>query len=178
VLVAWSVLACSSVKTTPPITQAPSLHVDWAYEKDAIRLVFKGDRSLNFYKGVQHALSLCIYQLKDPNAFNQLAGDPNGISVLLGCETFDPAVTSFRRVTVQPGQDLSVSLDRAQGTRYVGLAAGFYRMERERVARLMEIPVEIRTTGWVLRDKFAVAGPLNLEVTLGPEQIDKVEAFK
>jgi hypothetical protein len=155
VLVAWSVLACSSVKTTPPITQAPSLHVDWAYEKDAIRLVFKGDRSLNFYKGVQHALSLCIYQLKDPNAFNQLAGDPNGISVLLGCETFDPAVTSFRR-----------------------LAAGFYRMERERVARLMEIPVEIRTTGWVLRDKFAVAGPLNLEVTLGPEQIDKVEAFK
>ncbi len=170
---------CSSpAKTTPPLTQAPALHVDWAYEKDAVRLVFKADRSLNMYKGVPHALSLCVYQLKDPNAFNQLSGDANGLSVLLGCETFDPAVTSFRRITVQPSQDLSVALDRAQGTRYVGLAAGFYRLERERIVRLMEIPVEIKSSGMILREKYAVAAPLNAEVTLGPEQIEKVEAFR
>jgi type VI secretion system VasD/TssJ family lipoprotein len=170
--------ACSSAKTTPPLAQAPSLHVDWAYEKDAIRLVFKADRNLNFHKGVPHALSLCISQLKDPNAFNQLSSDASGIYVLLGCETFDPGVTSLRRITVQPGQDLSVSLDRAQGTRYVGLAAGYYTMERGRIVRLMEIPVEVKSTGLVFRERYAVAAPLSVEVVLGSEQIEKVEALR
>lgn len=178
ILMGLFAVGCSSPAKSPPIAQAPALHVDWAYEKDAIRLVFKADRSLNFYKGLQHALSLCVYQLKDPNAFNQLSADANGLTVLLGCETFDPAVTSFRRITVQPGQELSVTLDRAQGTRYVGIAAGYYRLERERIVRLLDIPVAVKTTGMILRDQYAVAAPLNAELTLGPEQIEKTEVSR
>jgi type VI secretion system VasD/TssJ family lipoprotein len=67
----WTLFACASGKDSPLKGAPPAPQADWAYEKDAVRLVFKADRELNLYNGVQHALSVCVYQLKDPNAFNQ-----------------------------------------------------------------------------------------------------------
>jgi len=122
-------------------------------------------------------LSVCVYQMKDPNAFNQLGSDRNGLYVLLGCETFDPSVTSFRRITVQPKQELSITLDRAQASRYVGIAAGYYAVEREKIIRLVEIPIQVKTSGFLGRTQYAIPAPLNLNVVLGPQAIQRVEAI-
>jgi type VI secretion system VasD/TssJ family lipoprotein len=173
----WALFACASGKGSPLKGAPPAPQADWVYEKDAVRLVFKADRELNLYNGVHHALSVCVYQLKDPNAFNQLGSDRNGLYVLLGCETFDPSVTSFRRITVQPGQELTVTLDRAQASRYVGIAAGYYAIEREKIIRLAEIPVEVKTSGFFFRTQYAITAPLSLNVVLGPQAIQRVEAI-
>lgn len=167
--------ACSS---PPPKSGPPGPQPEWSFEKEAIRLSFQADRDLNLYDGLRHALSLCLYQLKDPNAFNQLASDRNGLYVLLGCETFDPSVTSFRRITVQPGQELNVTLDRGQASRYVGIAAGYYGLEREKVTRLIDIPVEVKSTGVIFKERYAVPGGLNLRVVLGPQAIERVESLR
>ncbi len=167
--------ACS---TPPPKSRPPGPQPDWSYEKEAIRLSFRADRDLNLHDGLRHALSLCVYQLKDPNAFNQLASDRNGLYVLLGCETFDPSVTSFRRITVQPGQELDVTLDRGQASRYVAIAAGYYGLEREKITRLFEIPVEVKSTGVIFKDQYAIPGGLNLLVVLGTQAIEKVEPLR
>ena len=176
-LSALALFACASGKDASSKGGAPIPRADWSYEKDAIRLVFKADGDLNLYSGVHHALSVCVYQLKDPNAFNQLGSDRNGLYVLLSCEAFDPSVTSFRRITVQPKQELSITLDRAQASRYVGIAAGYYAIEREKIIRLVEIPIQVKTSGFLGRTQYAIPAPLNLNVVLGPQAIQKVEAI-
>ena len=89
----------STQKTTPELEPD-----DWSYQRDAIRLVLVADPQLNAHDGVPHALHLCLYQLKDPNAFNQLSGDEEGLYLLLGCSVFDPSVTSFQGLDIQPNQ--------------------------------------------------------------------------
>lgn len=145
----------------------------WSYEKEGIHVSLKAEPTLNTFNGLPHTLHICFYQLKDPNVFNQLAGDEQGLYLLLGCTTFDVSVTSFQRITVQPGQDLSLTIDRAEGSRYVALAAGYYNLERDRIIRLESIPVLIKRK--LMFKKYAVPGNLNLEVSLGAHQIENVE---
>jgi type VI secretion system VasD/TssJ family lipoprotein len=171
------VLSCASQKESRQPAASDLQPEEWGYEKDAVRLVFKADPKLNFREGVPHTLHLCIYQLRDPNAFNQLAADQEGLYLLLGCSTFDASVTSFKGESIQPGQVLTMTLDRAEGSKYVGIAAGYYQIERERIIRLVGIPIEIRSKGLLGWTKYAVPGVLNEEITLGAQQIEKVEAI-
>lgn len=170
------VISCASTKDSGQPARPDLEPAQWRYEKDAVRLVFKADPKLNSRDGLPHTLHLCIYQLRDPNTFNQLAADRDGLYLLLGCSTFDASVTSFKGESIQPGQMLTFTLDRAEGSKYVGIAAGYYTVERERVVRFVEIPVEVRRKGTLGRTKYAVPGVLTLEIVLGPHQIEKVEA--
>jgi hypothetical protein len=53
------------------------------------------------------------------------------------------------------------------------VAAGYYKLERDRIIRLESIPVLIKRK--LFFTKYAVPGNLNLEVSLGAHQIEKVE---
>ncbi len=46
---------------------------DFGYSKGDIQLRVKSDLQLNLYQGKPHTLILCVYQLRDPNTFNQIA---------------------------------------------------------------------------------------------------------
>lgn len=169
--------SCGSKKGSTQKT-APEIEPDkWSYQRSAIRLVLNADPQLNSHDGLPHTLHLCLYQLKDPNAFNQFTGDEDGLYLLLDCSVFDPTVTSFQRLTIQPGQQLTQSFDRAEGSRYVGIAAGYYIIEKERMTRFLKIPVKIKRRGLTFR-KYGVPGELELEITLGPQQIEKVETIQ
>lgn len=146
---------------------------EWTFEKDAIQIHLMADPKLNFDDGVPHTLVLCIYQLRDPNTFNQLSEDTDGIYKLLGCTLFDGSVATAKRLIVHPGQDMNVKLDRAEGAKYVAVAAGYYVLQKERMVRLYEIPVAIETKGFIKRTKLSKPGLLNIELPLGPSQIHK-----
>jgi len=62
-------------------------------------------------------------------------------------------------------------LDRAEGARYVAVAAGYYLLEKERMVRLYEIPVVIEKKGFIKRSKTQKLGILEIDLRLGPEQI-------
>jgi type VI secretion system VasD/TssJ family lipoprotein len=150
----------------------------WPYKENAIHLILRADPQLHLHNGVPHTLHLCFYQLRDPNAFNQLTEDKEGLYVLLNCGTFDASVTGFKALIVQPGQVLSQSMDRAEGTRYVGIAAGYYNVERERIIRSTRIPVKIKRKAPTFIKKIAEPDVLKLDITLGPQQIEKIERTK
>ncbi len=154
--------ACAAQPLPPP---------DWAYEKDAIQIRINADLKLNFDEGVPHTLLMCLYQLKDPNAFNQLSEDTDGIYKLLDCNLFDPSVATAKRLIVRPGQDLTMTLDRAAGAQYVAVVAGYYELQKARMTRLYDIPVVVDTTGWIKRTKKSKPGRLEFELVLGPSQI-------
>jgi len=160
------IYSCASQPLPPP---------QWQYEKDAIKLHLKADPKLNLEEGTPHTLLVCVYQLKDPNAFNQLAGDNDGIYKLLECKLFDASVATSKRIIARPGQDIPLVLDRAEGARYVAAVAGYYTLQKDRMIRLFKIPVVVEKKGFIERKKTQKPGPLNIELTLGPQQILSVE---
>lgn len=135
---------------------------EWKYQKDAIRLHVVSDPNLNLFGGTPHTLLLCMYHLRDPNAFNQALDDKDGLVKLLECSRFDPSVTYAKKVVVQPRQEVTESLDRAEGARYVAIVAGYSQLQKERVTRFYEIPV-----GAVSKSPQT----LEIELHLGPQEI-------
>ncbi len=148
--------------------------LEWGYEKGAITVNLKGDPQLNLFQKVPHALVACLYQLRDPNAFNQLRIEPDGLTKLLECGRFDPGVATAKRLVIQPGQELNEALDRAEGARYVGFVAGYYRLHKERSARLFPIPSVEETKGVFSRTKLVKPGRLDMRLLLGPQEIQDV----
>jgi type VI secretion system VasD/TssJ family lipoprotein len=159
---AFILAACASQSLPAP---------NWTFQKDAISIHLKADTKLNYDDGVPHTLLVCIYQLKDPNAFNQLSEDTDGIYKLLECGLFDAGVATAKRTIVNPGQDIKIVLDRAEDAKYVAVVAGYYVLQKDRMIRLYDIPVEVQTKGFIKRTKSQVPGNLNIELQLGPSQI-------
>lgn len=162
-LVFFSLSACSMGPVAPPV---------WNYEKEAVMLRILSDPQLNLYSGTAHTLHLCVYQLKDPNQFNQLAGDEQGLYTLLECGLFDESVSTSKRLIIQPGKDLNFTLDRADSAKYIGIAAGYNTLEGKRMTKLYDIPVVEKKKGFFIRKRFQTPDHLNIELSLGPQQIN------
>lgn len=163
------ICSCASAPLPPP---------QYSYGKGEIHLEIKAEPRLNTYGGSSHTLLLCVYQLKDPNAFNQLTGDEDGLYKLLECGHFDSSVTNATRLIIRPGETRTIKLDRAEGTRYVGLVAGYSVLKEQNMIRLFKIPVIIETKGLISRTKIAKPGLLDLELLLGPHQIKEATSSK
>jgi type VI secretion system VasD/TssJ family lipoprotein len=135
----------------------------YEYEKDAISLHIKGDPNLNLFEKRPHTLLVCIYQLRDPNALNQVLQDAEDVSKLLECGRFDPSIVNTKKIILQPGKEITEALDRAEGARYLGIVAGYYNLDKRRASRILPIPV-----GGTFGKK---ASKMNLDVFLGPDEI-------
>ena len=169
--VAALVVACATDKSARPQFSCP-------FMPEAIQLSLKADQMLNLYDNASHTLYLCLYQLKNPNVFKLKSQYEDGLYELLECSLFDATVTNFERVTVQPGKDQSLTLDRAEGSNYFAMVAGYYGIETDRIARFLEIPVETKTKIMTPWKKYQVCSDLNLEITLGPQQIERIESLE
>lgn len=155
-------VACAAQVVPPP---------NWTFEKAAITIKLKADPKLNFDEGVPHTLVVCLYQLKDPNTFNQLSEDTDGIYKLLECSLFDGSVATAKQIILRPGKDQSIKLDRAEGAKFVAAVAGYYTLEKDRMIRLYDIPVVVEKRGFIKKTTIAKPGPLNIDIELGPSQI-------
>jgi predicted component of type VI protein secretion system len=142
-------------------TRAPQ----YIYEKDAIVLKVKSDPRLNLYQNNPHTILLCLYQFIDPNAFNQLLDEKDGLQKLLECSRFDPSVTSAKSFFVLPNGEKMEKIDRVEGTKYVGLIAGYYNLLKENVTHFVPIPV----SSFGSKPKV-----LNINLYLGPQGIEGV----
>lgn len=133
----------------------------------------QADRDLNYYNNLSHTLRLCVYQLKDPNSFNQLTQSENGLYTLLECSMFDGSVANYQSFIISPEEYKELTLDRAEGARYIGLAAGYANVQKDNATRLLNIPVVVVKEGSIFR-KQRVAKPdiLNSVLRLGPQQIE------
>jgi type VI secretion system VasD/TssJ family lipoprotein len=120
-----------------------------------------------------HTLQLCVYQLKDPNGFNQLTETDEGLYKLLEGSLFDATVANFKRLNMSPGQSAPFTMDRAEGAKYIGIVAGYATIQKDRITKLIHIPVVIVEEGSGNK-KQRVSKPdiINLKLRLGPQQIE------
>jgi len=166
--------APSAYPTAPPQpVYTPPPPVEWRYEKDGVRLHLVSDPKLNFFQGSATTLLVCVYNLRDPNAFNQLVEEREGLTKLLECVRFDPSVTSTKRIVIQPGQEVNENMDRAEGAKYVGLVAGYYSLQKEKAVRLFPVPLLEEKKGVVFREKSSQPAILNIDLYLGPQAIQE-----
>jgi predicted component of type VI protein secretion system len=105
---------------------------------------------------------LCVYQLRDPNTFNQIAGEDEGLSKLLEGSRFDSSVTSSKKFVIHPDTEISETLDRAEGAKYVCIVAGYYELEKDQILRRIPIPLSIFTKQ---------PKKLNIDLILGSQEI-------
>ena len=135
---------------------------EYGYKKDAIIFNLKSDPQLNLFQKTPHTLLLCVYQLTDPTAFNQLTDKKEGMQKALECDRFDPTVTNSTSLVILPNQERIEKLDRAGGTNFIGVIAGYYTLKKEKVTRLYQIP-----------SGFLSGNPKKLKVSLdlGPQEI-------
>lgn len=146
--------------------------VKWEYEKDAVELHLKADKQLNYKDKKAHALVICAYQLMSPNAFEQLSGSRDGLYKLLECQVFDPAsVAVSKQIVANPGKNMVVKIDRAEGAKYVALVAGYYTIDRAKITRLYKIPEVSERSGFLWLRKTYKPGPLIVDLVLGARQL-------
>jgi type VI secretion system VasD/TssJ family lipoprotein len=168
-------VACAAKPPAPPPPPPPPpAPPQYSHSKDAVKIDIDSDSQLNLYQSSPHTLLICVYQLSDPNAFYRLTGDINGIYQLLACNQFDPSVTHAKRFIVQPDQKVTYTLDRAAGTKYVAVGAGYYNIRKEDVVRLFEIPIVEKTPEAAGAAHVLEPGVLTVELDLGPTKITSI----
>ena len=151
----------------------PVIPPDYGYGEKAIDLNLIADPMINLYQDSAHTLLVCVYQLRDPNAFNQRAGTTPGLYELLQCNQFDPSVTNAERIILYPGKDVQRTIDRAEGTRYVAIAAGYYNLGKDSTTRLFPIPVKEESLGFFSRQRVASPAQLIIDLEFGPQKIEE-----
>lgn len=180
-LLAFTLLGCGGGQPAPqnPTTvtspAASPAEIKWTYQVNAISLTLGVDKNLNEYNGMSHTLLLCVYQLSDKNKFNEFAGTSTGLNSLLACKSFDPSVTHVQRVFVQPDQNATLSMDRAEGAKFLAVAAGYYDLQGSGATRTWQIPMETSETGMLFwKDTWYAPAKLDAMLILGPHEIQKV----
>ncbi len=158
--------SCATSKKTDPADD-PSLI--WGFGQKAIKISYRADKNLNLYDGQPHTILMCLYQMSNPNVFNELSRSEDGLTKLLQCSRFDQGVVSFMRVIVQPGDNKSLSLDRAEKAKWVGIVAGYYNLSPDMVSCLYEVPVTTEREWLVL--KKPIPGNLFIDLSLGSNKI-------
>lgn len=148
----------------------------WGYAPGSIKLHYTADRLLNRVGEKPHTLLLTVHQMSDPNVFNKLTQYEGGLRKLLEGRSVDPAITAVQKYFVEPGESKTIVLDRAENTKWVGLAAGYYSLDAGKATRVFEIPVAVTSKGFISKEKVAQIPPLELYLVFGPDSIQEKKA--
>lgn len=120
---------------------------EWKYGKDAISISLHAALDLNAVNNKPNSLLIVIYQLKNLNEFNRLAGYPEGLKKLLEAKVFDPSVMAMKKIFVEPGGTRGLTLDRAEDTRFIGIVAGYYHLIPAHCSTVQDIEIETERHG-------------------------------
>lgn len=167
VLLIFFLSSCAANKKPNPADPA----LVWGFGEKAIEISYTADKNLNLYDEKPHTILMCLYQLSDPNVFNELSKSEDGLHKLLRCSRFDQSVLGFMRIIVQPGENKKLSLDRAEKAKWAGIVAGYYNLSPDMSTRLFEIPV-VTEKKWLLFKK-PIPGNLSVDLSLGSNKINQ-----
>lgn len=169
--------ACSSAPAN--LTVAPT---DWVYGTRLVQIEVSTANTLNIDSGQPHAISLGVFQLSDPASFSTLSASSAGAEKLLDQgQGADASVVDFDRIVLQPGERRTIYLNRAANAQYIGLVAGYYKLDPIQDVALFNIPIIPKPVGWVTKGMVAVGlqgantdgepGPLALSIGFGADQV-------
>lgn len=170
---------CSSLggKSTEEKKDEAKAKVTWPYAKEGILLELASDIDLNFYSNQSHTLALGIWQFDDEKVFIKLLTDKAELIKALVTGNLPKGVLQLDRYVIQPDTKVLLKLDRAQGSKYVGILAGYYQFTPSGAARYFRIPLNIQSSGLISKDYTAEPAVLALRLQLGIQSIVNAESL-
>jgi len=147
----------------------------WNFAPGGIRLTYTADKLLNRVGDKSHTLVLTIHQMNDPNPFKRLARYEEGLRKLLEGRGADPTITAVQKFFVEPGESRTLVLDRVENSKWIGVAAGYYSLDPDKVVKVFEIPFAVESKGFISKERVAKVPPFNVDLILGPESIQVQE---
>lgn len=157
---------------------------DWHFAEDAVTIEIEADPRMNQYGGESHTLLLGIYQMAEADPFYKSIADPTILGRQLGgADGADGAdgtadFVQFVRYVVKPGGHSILLLNRAQKARFIGIVAGYYKLDAKSTARLFEIPLQVQSKGWIGTTYSAAPTALGLRLVLGADGIVNAQVLK
>ncbi|MBQ7608726.1 MAG: type VI secretion lipoprotein TssJ [Desulfovibrionaceae bacterium] len=155
----------------PPLPAEDPANVTWNQQANGLsyRIVAAGD--INHEGNKPLGLTVCVYQLDDPSAFQALAQSPSGIDQLLNCQ-LDPAkARSSRAFSMQPGKRVDVTADRVEKARYLAVVAGYEHLKPELCAAVIPFPIHHEREGIIFKNDLYTAAPMRALIHLGAESV-------
>lgn len=141
----------------------------WSYAEGAIELDFTVVPDLNQYDGQAHSLLVVVAQLEQNNVFANSVGSSQQLSNLLLSESAPEGMVGLTRVFLQPGENQRITLPRLEGTRMVGIAAGYAHLDPARSAKLYQIGVDVTSSGFFSRTWQASPQPIAIDLWVGAD---------
>jgi type VI secretion system VasD/TssJ family lipoprotein len=164
-LILWG---CSSSANRSSAEQSVAV----PYAQKGIHLSYHADSYLNHYEGNPSTLLLIVYQLESINGFSILSQTREGLLALLDGKEFDSSVMNVAQLFIAPGSSDNVEFDRAEKTRWVGIAAGYNSLDPRRSTCFYPIPIVIKGRNVPLVSKTKQEpGPLHIDLFLSASSI-------
>lgn len=146
---------------------------EWVFEKAAVQIHVKADDKLNLYNNKAHTLYVCLYQLRELTDFDQLTQDETGIRQLLECRMFDDSVVAANSKVIHAGENITLTMDRAERARHLALVAGYSSdLTNDRVVKRHQFQVYKTKEGFFKKVYTCEPCVLDVEISLGPYQIE------
>lgn len=168
---------CEAAKKVPPPPDGalkPS-EVVWSQRKDGLSVTVAAADDLNFAYGSPLGITICLYQLSDMSKFTALAATFDGVRKLLegDIELLGGTALMSRVEYLQPGEKITRSFDRMEGTKYFAVAAGYAHRDPARCFAYAPFPVEETVIKVKRRKKvtYYTAGTLAAGVLLNSEAV-------
>lgn len=169
--------ACDAAKKVPPPPDGalkPS-EVVWSQQKNGLSVTVAAADDLNFAYGSPLGITICLYQLSDMSKFTALASTFDGVRKLLegDIELLGGTALMSRVEYIQPGEKITRSFDRMEGTKYFAVAAGYAHRDPARCSAYAPFPVEETVIKVKRRKKvtYYTAGTLAAGVLLNSEAV-------
>jgi type VI secretion system VasD/TssJ family lipoprotein len=140
-------------KQTPPLPNQDQTLANMGvtpsrgFEPGGIRIIYSSADNLNYYESVPHTVTFIVYQMEGTSKFNDLAKSEDGLLQLLQAERFDASVVGVDQYFIEPGEQKTLVIDRAEKAKWVGVVSGYYNMSSGKVNRVYEIPVSVEKKG-------------------------------
>lgn len=145
--------------------------IAWEFAENGVVIEIEADPLLNEYNGEAHTLLLGVYQMEDSAAFYKLSADSMLLAKALESGKAGDSFTHFVRYVIAPGQKIIMAVNRAQKSKFVGIAAGYYQMDGANSTRLFQIPLTVASDGLITKSYKAAPAILNLRLSLGADSI-------
>jgi predicted component of type VI protein secretion system len=164
--------SCSLSGSGPRVSREQAMAAPSApFAEQAILVQVRADARLNTAQGQAHTLVLGVLQAARADALVALARHPEQVEQALVDAREAPGLLQLDRFVILPGSRCVARVDRARGTLAVALVAGYAHPGPGRVPRVFEIPLRLRSSGWLWRSYAASARSLRLRLRLGPSGV-------
>ena len=155
----------------PPLPSEDPAKVTWNQQTGGLTYRIEAVPNLNHEGDKPLGVTLCVYQLDDPSAFQSMAESPQGLDQLLNCDLEVAKARLSRSFKIQPGQKLDVTQDRVEKARYLAVVAGFEHLKPELCTAIIPFPIHHEKEGIIFRDDLYSAAPMRALIHLGEQSV-------